>query len=132
MAATLNQISSALAARLASITGLRDEADVPMATKLPAAIVEGFESGRRSTMAGCWVWRIPITVYVARLNERSASQKAKALASPGAGGIWDALEDESVDDACDYVTVLEVRDFGEYEANDLTLLGFQILVEVGA
>lgn len=131
--AAFGQIREALAARLSTnMTGLRAHALVPLALLPPAAVIEGFETAEQDEFNG-YRWLVPVTFYVARASERSAQDKLDAYASPGTGGVWEAAQTKpGGGDVIDSAAVVELRDYGEYEANGLMLLGFQALVEVFA
>lgn len=134
--ATISQIRSGIATRLATITGLNTHDIVPSTVNPPAAVVFGPEIDFDSTMArGSDDFRFHIILLVASASDRDAQELLDSYLAPGgATSVKAAVEGAGGDlgGVVDFVRVKEVREYGPQEVNGMSYFGAAVLVEVTA
>ena len=94
MAVTITQIRDALAARLATITGLRVSAEIPDNPNPPVAVVQiNNVSFDTAFQGGLTTYSFIVSVIVSRVAERRAQDRLDAYASTsGTSSVKEAIE----------------------------------------
>jgi hypothetical protein len=131
--ASVGQLRTALATRMATISGLRVAATAPDNPQPPVAVVmpERVEYDLNARR-GADRFYFTVTVLVGRADERNAQQRLDVLIV-GPGSIKAAIEaDRSLGGIADTARVVEMRNYSSVPVGDTLYLGAQFTVEVVA
>lgn len=135
MTVTITEIRDGLATRLATITGLRQSADLPDNPNPPIAVV-GPNTVAYDTafQGGLTTYTFVITVIVARVSERQAQARLDAYASTsGNQSIKEAIEgDRTLGGKVADVRVTEMSNVGAVLLGEATYIAANFAVTVYA
>lgn len=129
--ASVSQLRTGIATRMATITGLRTSATVPDNPRPPVAVVipdriEYDLDARRGADRFYFV----VTLLVARADDRAAQDKLDGYLV-GPTSIKTAVEgDRTLGGVADTCRVTEVRNYSSVPVGDTLYLGAQLVVEV--
>jgi len=132
MGATVVNLRTGLATRLATITGLRTHATIPDQVNPPCAIVGAPEVDYDRTMGrGLDAYRTTIRLLVSRATDRGAQNALDAYLAPsGAGSIKTAVEgDQTLGGNFDVTRVTRAFGYGVYDVGGVLYLGCDFAVE---
>jgi len=133
--ADLAAIRTGIKDRLATITTLRTFDRIPDTIVPPCAFVGGPKSAKRLAMGSDKRdWRIPVRIYVARVDDRVGQSKLDDYLVIGTTSIDDALDgDKTLGGVADFAVVQDsATGYGVYEANGIRFWGFEVEVRVVA
>jgi hypothetical protein len=131
--ATLTQIRSDMADRIALITSLNCYDRIPEQIAEPAAVVGMPDPLTYNLTYGptAGTYQIPVRLYVARVDAENAQAILDAYIAPtGSTSIKQALEAGTVSACWHSITVVSVGEFGSYTVGDIAYLGCQFQTEV--
>lgn len=133
--ATVTEIRKGLAEAIrVGVPALHSHATVPDSFTTPVAMVFGPERIRYdSTMArGSDEYRIPVRIYVGRVDEKGAQDRLDAFVSgDGPQSLKVAIEaDSTLGGVVDFARVEEARNYGPYQSGQSTFLGVELMVFV--
>lgn len=135
--ASLSAIRDGIAARLATIDGLRVYDTVPGNVMVPAAVVApapGTFITYDETVDGAADLTLTVTMLVSTAVDRVAQGNLDAyLASTGDRSVKAAIDgDIELGGTAHYASVTEARNYGLVPYNGVEYLGCELLVTVGA
>ena len=133
MTATISEVKAGLAARLATITGLRTFAYQPDQLNAPMAYPNIEQVLYHRTMrSGLTEFVCTVSVFVARPTERPAESSLDAYASPtGASSVKAAIEgDRTLGGKVDDCQVEQVSGISSISANETEYLTMDFTVRV--
>jgi len=131
--ATITEIRTGIATRLATIEGLRTHEFVPDTVNTPCAVVFGPEVDFDSTMArGSDDFRFWVVVLVSRVSDRTGQELLDSYLAPFGETSIKAAVDGDLGGVVDFARVKEVREYGAQEINSVQYFGAAVLVEVTA
>lgn len=135
MMATVTELRTGLATRLATISGLRTSATIPDQINPPIAVVsidaivydEAFSRGLDE-------YQFTVTLFVGRVAERSAQNSLDAYLAPtGAGSVKTAIEgDRSLGGKAQTLRVTDMLGVSPTTVGDVSYLTAQFAVTVYA
>lgn len=129
--ASISDIRTGLATRLATITGLRNSATIPDNPNPPIAIVMPSTISYDDTFhRGLQIYTFNILVIVGRVDERTAQNNLDAYASStGTASIKLAVEGDKTLGGKVYDTrVSEMRNYGQLAVGEVTYLTAEFTV----
>lgn len=131
---SISDIRDGLATNLATISGLRTSADLPDNPSPPIAVVQlNNVSYDQAFAKGLVLYNFTVTVIVGRVSERTAQTRLNAYASPGAGGIKDAIEsDKTLGGSAFDVRLQEMTSLGAITLGEQQYLAAEFSVVVYA
>lgn len=136
--ASVSAIRDGLAARLATIDGLRVSDVVPGQVPVPAAIIKPGARGKdaitfdRTFGRGSDELTFSVMVLVSTASDRTAQDALDAyLAGEGASSVKAAIEgDETLGGLVSFAHVVSVREYGLVDYNGVSYLGADFTIEV--
>jgi hypothetical protein len=132
---TVTELRSGLAARLATITGLRTSATIPDQINPPVAIVSLDNIAYDEAFArGLDEYQFTVTVFVGRIAERTAQNALDAYLAPtGSGSVKTAIEgDRSLGGKAQTLRVTDMVGVAPTTVGDVPYLTAQFAVTVYA
>lgn len=132
---SLSEIRTALAANLATITGLRTAAVVPDDPMPPVAVVIPSRVSWDTAMGrGLDTYEFTVLVIVGRVNERTAQNKLDGYCqASGALSVKTAIErDKTLGGAAQSLRVTEMRNYNAIQIAENTYLSAEFAVTVYA
>lgn len=132
---SISTIRTALAANLATVTGLRTAAVVPDDPMPPVAVVIPSRVSWDTSMGrGLDTYEFTVLVIVGRVSERSAQNTLDAYcAASGSGSIKTAIErDKTLGGAAQSLRVTEMRNYNAIQIAENTYLSAEFAVTVYA
>jgi len=133
--ATLSAMRTALAANLASISGLRTAATMPDQPNPPIAIVMPTSVSYDTAMGrGLDTYEFTVLVIVGRVDERTAQNLLDSYCNPtGATSIKTAIEsDRTLGGQANDLRVTEMRNYSSLPVGEITYLAAEFVVTVFA
>lgn len=133
--ATLSAMRTALAANLATISGLRTAATMPDQPNPPIAIVMPQSVSYDTAMSrGLDTYEFVVLVVVGRVDERTAQNLLDGYCNPtGASSIKTALEsDRSLGGQAQDLRVTDMRNYSSVSVGEVTYLAAEFVVSVYA
>ena len=131
--ATISQIRTGIADRLATIPGLHAHDIVPDSVVAPAAVVYGPEIDFDSTMArGSDDFRFWVILLVSRADARAGQELLDTYLAPSGASSVKAAVDGNLSGVVDFARVKEVREYETRDVNGVPHFAAAILVEVTA
>lgn len=131
---SISTIRDGLATNLATISGLRTAADLPDNPSPPIAVVAlNNVTYDQAFQKGLVLYNFTVTVIVGRVSERTAQSRLNAYASPGSGGIKDAIEsDKTLGGAAFDVRLQEMTSLGAITLGEQQYMAAEFSVVVYA
>lgn len=133
--ATLSAMRTALAANLASISGLRTAATMPDQPNPPIAIVMPTSVSYDTAMGrGLDTYEFTVLVIVGRVDERTAQNLLDGYCNPsGATSIKAAIEsNRTLGGQANDLRVTEMRNYSSLPVGEITYLAAEFVVTVFA
>lgn len=133
--ASITDLRAGLAARLATISGLRTTTEQPDTITPPVAIVNVANVNFDQTFGrGLDEFNFVITVIVGRVGERSAQRLLDSyVSSTGASSVKLAIElDRTLGGKCDSLRVTDMRNYGSISIGEITYLAAEFNIAVYA
>jgi len=129
---SITQIRSALAANLATISGLRTAAEIPDLPNPPIAVVSlDSVTYDQAYAKGMTTYTFTITVIVGRSAEREAQRKLDGYITPGANSVKNAIESNKTLGGNAYdCRVVSMNSVGSVTISDTTYLAADFTVTV--
>jgi len=132
--ANLTSIRNEIGENLANITSLSVYKYIPDMIEPPTAIVGVMQRiNYDSTMQrGADKYEIPVFVYVSRVDAQDSQETLDGfLVSSGSSSVKAQVEsDTTLNGQAQSVRVVEARDYGVYNINNIDYLGVEFLIEV--
>jgi hypothetical protein len=134
MAVTIAAVKTALATRLATISGLHVHATMPGSVTTPAAIVQPgggqFLAFDQAMGVGIDDLTLSVLVVVSAGDERIAQTQLDAYLAPTGTGSVKAAVDGDLGGTVDYATVTGAQNYGLHEIGGTPYWGAELLVSV--
>jgi hypothetical protein len=133
--ASITDLRTGLATRLATISGLRTTTETPDTITPPIAIINVSNVMFDKTFArGLDEYNFLITVIVGRVGERSAQRLLDGyVSSTGLSSVKLAIElDKTLGGKCDSLRVTDMRNYGSIVVGEITYLAAEFNVVVYA
>jgi hypothetical protein len=129
---SINQIRTALATNLGTISGLRTAAEIPDLPNPPIAVVSlDSVTYDQAYAKGMTNYTFTITVIVGRSAEREAQRKLDGYISPGANSVKNAIESDKTLGGYAYdCRVVSMNSVGSLTISDTTYLAADFTVTV--
>ncbi len=132
--ASLTSIRQGIGTNLGNITSLIVYNIVPDFIEPPTAVVGVVDLLEFDTTIkrGADRYEIPVFVYVSRVDAQDSQETLDSyLASSGASSVKAQIEsDKTLGGACQSLRVVEAKDVGVYNVNNIDYLGVEFTVEV--
>lgn len=130
---TISQIRDGLAARLATIPGLRVHDTVPGQINPPAAVVRRRQTRYDITLDGADDYTMVVTVFVQASNDRTAQDAIDAyIDASGASSVVAAIHvDPTLGGVVDFARVVSAEEDGLTEFAQIEYLAVTFVVEIG-
>jgi hypothetical protein len=132
--ASLTSIRQGIGTNLSNITSLIVYNIVPDFIEPPTAVVGVVDLLEFDTTIkrGADRYEIPVFVYVSRVDAQDSQETLDSyLASSGASSVKAQIEsDKTLGGACQSLIVVEAKDVGVYNVNNIDYLGVEFTVEV--
>jgi hypothetical protein len=132
--ASLTSIRQGIGTNLGNITSLIVYNIVPDFIEPPTAVVGVVDLLEFDTTIkrGADRYEIPVFVYVSRVDAQDSQETLDSyLASSGASSVKAQIEsDKTLGGACQSLRVVEAKDVGVYNVNNIDYLGVEFMIEV--
>lgn len=133
--ASIQDLKSGLATRLATISGLRTSVDQPDTITPPIGIVNLSSVNYDTTsLRGLDQYNFVVSLIVGRVDERTAQRLLDSyVSSTGSASVKLAIElDRTLGGKCDTLRVSEMRNYGQITIGEITYLAAEFNVVVYA
>ncbi|QDP46752.1 MAG: hypothetical protein Tp156SUR915002_42 [Prokaryotic dsDNA virus sp.] len=132
--ASLTSIRNGIGSNLTAITTITVSNFVPDSIEPPTAVVGVVDLIEFDTtiQRGADRYEIPVFIYVSRVDAQDSQETLDSfLASTGSSSIKAKIEsDTTLGGACQSLRVVEAKDVGVYNVNNIDYLGVEFMIEV--